>query len=369
MLESLRKVSNLINISYQSQPFGNLCSIQGPKMTVQYDAIKDHENAILFVIHIYTEGSYIVSYIEVDKDGEIVEVWGETEGVLPRLFYAPDKSIWTCLTYLKTPKDSEISIPLHGRERVQKLKTTREFSGKYLGTTQELSLLYNDDTGKGMDRLCKLIFDKDGRYKQRKIVKIPAPERNQAYLDSKGQLHLLKAESGTKRLHRLLDLDGNVLKERTISTEAYFIAILHLDFEGPSSYVCTGDNKLYHERVATDGTVVRKFLIEIEAIKEYFSWVEPATWMGSERTLFKFNSDAGPGWFIMEGDSLLECFISDDDIQGFCDLVSGKTIELGYEHIVVAAIEAFDKDSYSILFHQSSRDYNRMEILTRTVGQ
>ena len=369
MLEALRKVSNLTNISYQNHPFGNLCRIQYPKLTVQYQSIRQDENAIIFVLHIYAEVSYIVSYVEVNKDGKVAEIWGETEGVLPRLFHAPDGTVWTCLTHLKLPKECEITIPLQGRERVQKMATSREFAGKYLGATKELSLLYNDYTSKGTDQVCKLIFDKNGLYKQRKILKIPTPGSNQAYLDAGETIHLLGHTEFPNRIHRQFDLDGNLLAERKVATTAHLIGILSLSFETTSQYISTEDNKIYYETLLPDGSIDRQLLIEIEAIKEYFYGLQPGLSMSETRTLFQFTSGVGPGWFVVEGAQLLECYLRDSSIQGFRDLLGDKHIVLGYEYIVLAAIEAFDAETYSILFHKSAQDYDFVEILTRKVGQ
>jgi len=133
-----------------------------------YDAAMD-----TFVIAVKYDGGS--DYVVINREHEIVRVVPEEQGMNQDFVFAPDKSVWICMSALCTDKEGEIVLPLYARERVEKEIVKSDIGIDYSFFWNGCHWGYVTDIfGDRPDKLLQYQFDKKGIYKTRKTYKLEA---------------------------------------------------------------------------------------------------------------------------------------------------------------------------------------------------
>ncbi len=335
-------------------------------------AISSGENTAIYSFKSYQEGTYDVIYLEINDSGEVVNRYKESEGVLPTLFHAPDGTVWMTLTSNKMDGIKEIVLPLIDRSRVKKLKTSREFPGDVIGIHNDQVMLHNTDPfdQSTPDKLCRLTFDKNHLYKGRKAVKLEKPGRNKAYIAPNGELHLLKYDYEKRALiHRLINDENTVEKERAIVIEAIHYGIINLSFDSDSVMVVAGEHDMNLVRVTPDGEV-SKIELFVDSRGEYFYNFWGPTSLGNNHYLIKYNHDGGNGWAVFNLDGLVEHFIDQDEL--YVNPNTGEKIDLELDNAILGEAVGYSSGKYSLALYNSStseirNNGSKFVVLTRSL--
>lgn len=357
MIENLRKISSIFKTDLQPKDYGWLLHLHNPKgFSDSYSslAIDDKQGMICLSSNGNEGGSYDVVYLHLDKSGNIIQAPVESEGVLPTVFLAPDKSIWTKITSTKMDGSKETILPIGDRSEISKLKTSREFTGDYKGTFENQAIFYDIDffDPKNPDRLCKLIFNEKDQYQKRKILKLDMPRRNKVYLDSEGNLQLLAYRFEEKVFtHRKMDLDGNLLESRKLDLAAHHFGILgQLSLEEESNILITEDQSVYWVTISPEGEIDKQLIFE-DKRGEYFYNIWGPKQLNAHYYAMNFNHDGGSGWAIFSKDGLKELFL--DKEGGFENPKTKEFLDFKLPYPVIGETLGFE-DSYALMIYTSS---------------
>ncbi len=366
MYQTPENAEFLIHSSKKEITGGKLLSLKTDIGISSVGSYCNNENSAYFIFNIYYGGSYKVCFLEINNNADIISVLSETEGVLPKLFKDPEGKLWTVFTYSKIDGFKELILPLGDRTNTPEQKPLREFASDLIGYNDGLALFYKK--GQKTDELGKIKFDKNGHFKERKASRIEVPKENQPFINELGEIHLIAYDTYPKRLHRQIDLDGKVLKSRTIDTKAHHFGILDISFEKNAHFISTNDNKIFYETVSPEGKISQKLLIEIPEIKEYFYWMTAPLALGGGRYIFNFTSPSFNGWVVTEKECVLECFTYNSDEKAYVDRINGIKLSVDFENPVIGQTVAFDKNHYAVLLYQSGRNTKNVEIYLRNLS-
>lgn len=118
-----------------------------------------------------TSDTYVVEYVLFDEAFHIIEVYRESEGVIPRFLLAPSGEIWVVMSATKEgyPDSADVTIPLFNRSRITDPIVKRDTGMDYFFLDGQTHGYIVDSWGKGKDtKLIQNVYDKNGLYKDRK---------------------------------------------------------------------------------------------------------------------------------------------------------------------------------------------------------
>ncbi|MDX8363480.1 hypothetical protein [Cytobacillus sp. IB215316] len=351
-MEELLSNKAVLKYETHSTEYGFLTILQNQNGVVPIDNINIGNNTIIS-LKIYKESNTIkdkVIYVILDSNGTIFDILEDKERILghPKFFKTVDDEPWVLITIL--PNEKEIPLPLFNRDRLEVPKGKREFVGKFIGNINNMALLYSKDwfDNERPDKLRTITF-KDGVIKSDKNVKIQPPIGNKVYVNG-DNIHLLKKERDHV-IHRMLDTKGEVLQERKISCEIQGITeVCNLDFNNNSYFVFYKGNQMFHCTISKDGEVEVK---ELFAIDFDFYNLEVEEKISHNTLLFRFTFEKGNGWFVVRGDNLIQCFISNKS-NSYIDRVSNQRIDLPYENLILRGINKSVENGYCINFYRQT---------------
>lgn len=319
----------------------------------------------LLTSYVYdANGSYKLVYTVVGPDGASVS-YAEDDGILPTLFLGPQQQAHVSIVPYHPDKELEISIPVFHREQVELPKGGRPFVGDFIGTTATSAIFHEADwSEKKPDKLLAIEFA-GGRIKKKHNSKLPLPSNNKIAVAANG-IHLL-AQHEQGWLHRQVDEQGKVLRERTVlSKPIYCLQILSLSFEDTSYLLAQEDGKIIVATIEPDNSSAVVELADF-ADEFYNTWL-PVD-IGSDTRVTRFNDEFGNGWLTTKGDQLLELFYSKDEA-GYRNLLTGEMIAMPHADLVLSSVNKTGELGYAVVFYPSTEDdaqNNTLLVLNRTL--
>lgn len=309
-----------------------------------YDTISFDEK-ILLANQIYSEdGTYNIVYTVINNDGE-QDSFLESEGLSPTLFLNPNNEVYVFISPKLSDKDEEISLPIFNRMKTDSSKASRPIECEFVGATKLASIFYKASWAKTKpDKLLAIEF-KNSSIKKKHNSKIPLPSGNKIFIDN-DEIHLL-AKDSNGWLHRQIDEQGNIIRERVISTDTQnFQQILSLSFE-KESYIRYGKNReILVEIISADGKCKSKDLANIQDV--FYSSMQPVK-IANNTYVTHFIGEFGRGWFTIKRDQLLELFYSKGE-NGYKNLMTGEVLPMENENMAIAGIHKTTDNGYAIVF-------------------
>lgn len=292
------------------------------------------------------EGTYNLVYTIVDIEGN-TESFVEDDGILPTLFLSPNEKNYVSVVPYHPDKELEISIPVFNRENIEIPKANKPFTGEFIGSSNQFSILYDVDiwSDKKPDKLLAIEF-KDQAIKKKYNIKIPIPRNNKIFI-SNNEIHLLSKDSNGW-LHRQIDEKGKLIKDRMIkSSKDFFWEILSLSFEQNSYILCEKNGKISIERISINETSEHIELIDIKD-RFYNTW-RPVK-ISKNTFVTRFNGEFGKGWFTTKKDRLLEFFYNIGQ-KGFKNLLTNEVLQIETDKWVISSINKTTDNNYAVIFY------------------
>ncbi|WP_316569375.1 hypothetical protein [Neobacillus sp. YIM B06451] len=364
MLKELQDVSNLFTIDKYANSFGRLIKITAKEKLVHADNISLFNNNFLYSLRVNINELHNVVYMEMDPLGKIVRVIKETEGILPKVFIAPNNTIWCCI--LDAIDERELVIPLLNRHVLGKVQKYRSFVGDWIGNSNNTVLFYNRNLfGDKPDQLLKLEFMGDSIIK-REIVKIPNPPNNNALIEQKN-IQLIGWDKG-RVLHRVVDLKGHIIQERYLELDDMDDVVgVRLSFKENSTLIGFKENMLFIFTIDSDGSVIKRKLIELEESAGIFYSIITVKLINSESFLTNFVGEKFNGWALISNDSIVECYMSNEGEPYYKDIISNTVIELpelDENKLIVSGLNVNKGNTYQVAIYNKHEE-RELFILSR----
>ena len=311
----------------------------------------DHKTVLANYIY-HADDTYKLIYSLIDNFGN-VENFLEEEGILPTLFLSPTDELYVSLITYHPDKEMELSIPLLGQRPNSLPKATRPFTGDFIGNTEQYSLFYDIDpfSGNKQDKMLCIEF-KDGMIKKKHQIKIPMPKNNKVFMEN-GEIHLL-AKDQDGWLHRMIDVKGEVIKQRQIQTNRlFFREALYLSFDSNSYLLAEEEGgKLVVDCIDTNGSTNSSDLYSLGDML-YNTW--PPIEVGKDTFVTRFNTEFGNGWLTTREQKLLELFYSRDK-GSYTNLLNGEQLDIDEQSLIISSINHTIEDHYSVVFYPKAED-------------
>lgn len=356
------KVINSFKTHISELPGGRLVRLELAQGLSFKDSIVSERGLLLAYTAYHKRSTNQLIYSLIDEQGSTTS-FVEAEGILPTLFLAPDATSYVSLIPYHPDKELEVSIPIFDREGHKLPKGNRPFLGDFIGTLGANSLFFECDpwsSGKP-DKLLYMAF-KDGQLKKKKQVKIPLPRKNKRYVDALG-LHLFgRAEEEGTWLHRLLDAEGQVVRQRELhSDRAFYREVVELSFDAVSYLLAEEEGgSLLLECVQPDGRIERKLLYSFGDFL-YNTW--PPVKVAEDTYVIRFNDGFGNGWLTINKGELLELFYNKDVAKGYRNLLTDELLDLGQGQLILADIQPCSEGYAAIFYPSTSEDQQPKELL------
>lgn len=334
-------------ITNKKTPFGLLTTLTVKWGISSVKSINITENT-LFTANIYTKDeTYNLVYTIIDTEGN-VESYVEDDGILPTLFLSPEQENYVSVVPYHPDKDLEISIPIFNRERIEKPKGNRPFVGDFIGVVGAYSIFLNVEifSDSKPDKMLTIEY-KNGLLKKKKNIKLPLPRDNKMYI-ANNQIHLL-ATANNGWLHRQIDVQGNIIRERHIPDKVWFRSVISLSFDEPSYVLHEEEGKISIEVILPDDTCKTTNLIDIK--NEFYNACQPIK-IADSTFVIQFTTGFGNGWFTLKNGQLLEIFYSKDG--GYKNLLTSEVLEIGNNNLAITSINKTVKNGYAVLFYPST---------------
>ena len=301
-------------------------------------------------------------YTLLDEQGK-TRSFAEPDGSLPTLFLSPEGKSFVSIVPYHPDKELEVSIPIFERDDHNMPKGNRPFLGDFVGTLGTYSLFFECDpwSDSKPDKLLYMAF-KDGQLKKKKQVKIPLPRKNKRYVDASG-LHLFgRADEEGTWLHRLLDAEGQVLRQRELhSGRAFYREVVKLSFDAVSYLLAEEEGgSLLLECVQPDGRIESKPLYSFGDFL-YNTW--PPVKVAEETYVIRFNDGFGNGWLTINKGELLELFYNKDKARGYRNLLTDELLDFGQGQLILADIQPSPAGYAAIFYPRTSEDQLAEELL------
>ncbi len=305
-------------------------------------------------------------YVLINADGQLTGHYYEEEGILPTLFKSPSGELWTSLISYHPDKEMEISIPFFDRAKIEMPKPNRPFVGDFVGATDIAAIFINIDifSNSKPDKLLRVEF-KNGLIKNKLNQKIELPKWNKVFI-SGSEIHLL-AKQGKDVLHRKLDDNGMVVKQRTIFNCRQG-EILTMSYTEASDILVHENETFSLSSVEVDGSVTTKEIVNVGS-RIYSVW--DAETLGGGCFLIRFTSEQANGWLVIKDKELVECFLGDGE-GNYIETKTSKRIELANSDMILAGASKTKDDHYCLSFYPRSEPRikpTELIMLNRRIGQ
>ena len=326
---------------------GGIVTILKTEIGVSVKGSIDFEGKTLVANYVYNKNSYNVIYTLIDPEGNVIEHYMEKEGILPALFKSPENEVYVSVSPYHPDKEMEISIPLFDRGSVEMPKPGRPYVGKYIGTVNQSAIFHDIDiwSDKKPDKILNIEF-KNGQIKKKHNIKVDFPKNNKMFLKD-NEIHLIAVENDFF-IHRQIDETGKVIISRSIDRQGFYIrVVLNLSFEDSSYLISNSEGKIILIEINKNGDISTKELIDIKY--EIFSMWKPVE-VAENTLIIRFTTEFGNGWFTMKHDKLVNFFYG-KDVQGYKNLLTGETVELPYNNLVITEINKTIDGSYAVIMY------------------
>lgn len=370
MLQELQPAIELLKVDNRTKPYGNLTCISSDEgIRCNSEGLFLFNDNFLYAVKVYKDTIPETLYVEIESNGSVKQVLNESEGTMPELFLAPNKSIWSVNTCTNGKKDMEIILPFNNRQDIKKEYKYRPFVGDWIGNVSNQVIFQKKDYFSSKpDQLCILDF-MDNVIKKRKIVKIPTPNRNQIYLDNQEELQLIAWKDG-KLLHRSANIAGEIINERILGIEDIdSVKALIISFKDITVLIGSYKNILMKITIHVDGNLYSEKLLELEPNHIFYNLWEPQI-VDSNKFIIRFNGENFNGWAVLTLDKILECFVCFDRSSCYKDILSNTIIELpnsDENNYAIYSICTNKKGIYQVAIYNSKksvRDVNNLYIFS-----
>jgi hypothetical protein len=290
--------------------------------------------------------AYDLVYTVIGADGN-AESFVEDDGILPTLFLSPNRENYVSVVPYHPDKESEISVPVFNRENTELPKGNKPFVGDFIETSNQFAIFYDVDAWSHTkpDKMLAIEFKNDA-IKKKLNTKVPLPRNNKIVIEN-NEIHLL-ATDGNIWLHRQIDEQGNVKKERKIRpNQEYFWQILSLSFAENSYVLCEEDGKISIEVISPDSKCKTIELANIG--DEFFNTWRPEK-IAENTFVTRFNSEFGNGWFTTKKDQLLELFYGKGQ-KGYKNILTNEVLNMDAENLVISSLNKTKDNSYAVVFY------------------
>jgi len=365
MLPELENHPELLEFQKEKISKGILTKLSKIEGLRHYQQVAAREGNSFHVASIGENHLNQIIYFEITKTGDLARVFLEKEGKVARIFIGTDQRLWTILDCLATKKELEIILPLRNRKGLKKPKKIPAFTGEWLGNSKDVVCFQMIDFFENKpDKLCTLEFNRDGLIRK-KLFKLPFPNKNYIYLEKQGYLQLLAEDNNNKWLHRRTNINGVLIKERTLDLGIGLFAHLRLSFNGVSEVLNAYGNFLALLIVQPNRTVEAHPLFQLEPNENFYN-LSPATYLKEATYLVRFTTSSGNGWAIIQHGELVECFLYEVDLGVYKDLVSGTVLELpkSGEYLISGASATFD-GGYQVTLTYNGEESKEILIFSR----
>ena len=359
------EVIDPFHITVTDTGFGTLTSLTAEAGIAAKESIGSDGNSLLTSYVYRQDGTYTLVYTVVAPDGGSVS-YAEDDGILPTLFLCPQGQAHVSIVPYHPDKELEISIPVFQRDQVELPKAARPFVGNFIGATATAAIFHDTDwSDKKPDKLLAIGFA-DGRISNRHGGKLPLPASNKIVANADGIQLLAQHEQGW--LHRQVDEQGRVVRERTVLSPAiYCLQILDLSFERTSYLLAQEDGKIVVVTIGADGSTGVVELMDFT--DEFYNTWMPVDIGGGVRVT-RFNDEFGNGWLTTRGDQLLEFFHGKDEA-GYRNLLTGELIPMPQADLVISSVNKTGELAYAVVLYPMAEDdgkNNQLLILNRSVS-
>jgi hypothetical protein len=328
-MQELKKSKNKYSVNYMN----GIITICANKVMRVASVFWDNERSnLLIAVNLdLLDNRSNLDYIILDQTMKIVDVFTETEGIMPSFLMAPDKTVWVRLTSTNTDKIRESILPLENRRRIQNEKLLTEFVDYYSILFQQERIYFSKDlfNKAKQDKIGQYIFDKNNLFKIRKTYNIPLPSHTMAmYCDDK--LQIINTIYPKKILHREMQLDGVISRQREFSLgmEYHHVYPVKISFDGDSIFYVTSNNEMFEISIDKMGCVVKSnLMIQLKDVKDYFYNIWEPIFMG-ETYVVRFNFEDGDGYIVIKHGEAMECWIKYNGDSAYKDVLSNRVIEL-----------------------------------------
>ncbi len=321
---------------------------------------------ILAVRLYYDDGRYDVDYIFLDNAMNINESFTESEGVMPSFILAPDKSVWVVMESTKSDKARDIVLPLSGRTRIEKDNLLSTFvdwnSVRFNG--ESIQFWKDIFDAKKQDKMCRYNFDKNNLFKSRKVYKLPLPTQNEPNVNN-GTLHLSNTIRPNNILHREIDLEGNILRQREFSLgmDYHFAYPVALAFDDTSVFFVTDKNEMYQVKVSSDGSITDIVsLHKVSDCQEFFYSVRTPLVLANDAYIVRFNYDTGSGYTVIKNDIMQGCYTCPYKDSVYTDDVSGEKLDMVSPMLMLMDAVALSDKKYALIFGAVNTNVTDKEI-------
>lgn len=360
------------------------------------------KNQLVFSLNNYKDTSDIAShldeiekykdefcYLKMDIENFNTSCLVEDEGVPYDLFEGPDYKAWCMMGYTKAASNSkDVCLPLDNRNDIKECKEMRSV-GEHIFAQGERVLAYTDKTFNNKPtKIAEYKFSKDGLFKSIKRTKIDEPQIIKCIHNEEG-VHAFSSLGENKILHRLLDYKGVEIKRRELSARGIFLdasfeknsyLIEAHDYEETVGDEINGMNfyvkkpsEIFYEEYACNGSKVEEVklfeLNELCAVRSIWSdKINDDTYVVN----MVYGNDEGPvkvgnGWFVVSKGALKECWLQNREMNGYNDLVSGKSILFDMENITIDKVKPCG-NGYAVYFDglRDKQYRNRAAVIVNT---
>jgi len=355
---------NVLESEVRQTSFGILTYLNN-KSSIAYKSQIGNNDETIIASYVYGPNtSYDLVYTRIDNAGKVLGHYKELDGILPTLFKSPANIIWISIVPYHPDKEMEITIPLFDRSSFELPKSNRPFAGEFLGTTQNSAHFISCDnfSPNKPDKFLRIEF-KNGLIKKKHNFKIELPSQNNGIIID-NQIHLLGID-GSIAIHRILDENGKTTEQREFPIGSYyFTKIVSLSFTETSKTISISKGCIYLISISPSNEVSERLLLNI-GHDIYYLWngIE----LSNGKLLFRFTHEKGNGWFVINNDKIIECFIQGEQ-NGYKNLISEELINLGYDDTILSGANRTSENGYALSFYprtETNVPNNTLIILSR----
>ena len=343
---------------------GIITILQVPTRISHKDNIS-FENQTMIANYIDNDRSYNTVYSLINTNGEIVDNFMEEDGILPTLFLNQEGEAYVSVVPYHPDKELEISLPVFNREKIEKPKGNRPFTGEFIGIVNHFSVFFDIDIWSDTkpDKMLAIEF-KNNEIKKKSNIKIPLPKNNNIYIYD-NQIHLLAKENNVL-LHRQIEIKGNTIESRTLPLD-YCLQAVSLSFNENSYLLVEAGEGQFEMIIITPENIIERSLLYDIGDPIFNTW-QPVR-INEDIFVTRFNTEFGNGWLTTKKDKIIELFYSKDQ-KGYKNLLTGKVIGMPDENLVISGLNKTKNNAYSVIFYpmtERSVKNKKIMILNREI--
>ncbi len=327
------------------------------------------DQGLLLANYLYNQAAdnsdFKLVYTLVDSQGKVEQIQEENAS-LPCFFISPSQKNYVSVVMPDGDKDYAFSKEVFTKDQVS-FKTSKDFKGHFVGTTNQGSVFYEVDLWKQSqpDTMRVIHFDDQAIVKESKIA-VPLPKDNKVYVSEQGIELMTEVEQGW--LHRLMDQNGKELKRRILEFDIPFVhEALVLSFEQNSYLLCEEDGEIGLVEIDPQG---QGMYIELFDLKDEFFGTWHPQRIAADTTAVQFTTEFGNGWLVIKQDTLVELFYNKNKT-GYKNLLTQEVLHIDNDDLVLSSISPIDADKFGIVFYPRTprkSTYDRIFVLQRSIG-